>query len=319
MPRSIEPFALSHVLCPTDFSEAAVAALETALALAGRGAEIRLVHVFPRLVPSGGGLAYIAPPVGLDEKTRNELLQKLDRFGHDVVPDGVRLRTVVREGDPHEEIVLEAEDAAAGLIVMGRHSRGALDRWILGSVTEQVVRLAPCPVMVVEPGPHDRGTRPRHVLCAVDLGETAGAILAYAVAVANAMEADLLVLHVVPGPGVDPWAKNPFDVPEYHRNRVEDARRELASLVAGTSLASDGVRQRVVNGVSYREILDAAREDNIDLIVMGSHAGGLLHPFLGSTTRHVLRESERPVLVVPARVSMAREEPMTSSEVLQER
>jgi nucleotide-binding universal stress UspA family protein len=128
------------------------------------------------------------------------------------------------------------------------------------------------------------------VLCALDLGATAEATLAHAVAMANALEGELLVLYVAASRG------------------IEVARNALAALVAKAPVASRGLQERVVTGVPYVEILAAARESGSDLVVVGSHGGGVGdRPFLGSTTLHLFRHSQCPVFVVPVAISRRRE------------
>lgn len=284
-----EPLVLKRVLCATDFSENATAALEASVTLARPSkAEILIVHVAP--FPARSAVGTVCPPAipGIDEKTRADLIERLDRFAHPAVAAGVENRRVLRQGDPSEEIVGESEAAPADLIVMGRHSRDAPARWFLGSVAEAVARRATSPVMVVEASVRRRPGSPHHVLCAVDLGETSVGTLRYAAALTSALDADLLVLHVLAGPGKD---------------TVQDARARLAALVSGASVASGRVRERVVTGVPYEEILTAGRENGIDLVVVGSHADGIFdRQFIGSTTLHLLRRSECAVLVVPAQV-----------------
>jgi nucleotide-binding universal stress UspA family protein len=292
LPSSTDSFALKRVLCATDFSDSAAAALEVAIALARPGkAEIRVIHVRPTPVPSGRPMACLAHRPGIDEKSRNDLMESLDRCGQPAIASGVVTQGVLLQGDAPDEIVREAKHTAADLIVMGRHSQGASNPWILGSVAERVLRIAPCPVVVVRPFPRRRGESPRHVLCGLDLAETAAATLEYAVAVTNVLEADLLVLHVVADGG------------------AEGARSAVAGVVARASATRVRVHERVVTGVPYEEILAAARDSGTDLVAVGSHGGGIVdRQFLGSTTLHLLRESECPVLVVPAHVSQTREQ-----------
>jgi nucleotide-binding universal stress UspA family protein len=289
MARCIEPLALKRVLCATDFSENAASALEAAVACARPSkAEILIVHVVPFPARSAVGTVCPSKTPGIDERTRADLIERLDRFARPAVAAGAQTRSVLRQGDPCGEIVAESEAAPVDLIVMGRHSREAPARWFLGSVAEAMVSRAKCPVMVVEACPRRRAGGPRHVLCAVDLGETTAATLNYAAALTTALEADLLVLHVVACPGED---------------TAPDARSRLAGLVASASIASGRARERVVAGVPYQQILTVGRENAIDPVVVGSHAGGITdRQFIGSTTLHLLRRSECAVLVVPAQV-----------------
>jgi nucleotide-binding universal stress UspA family protein len=216
----------------------------------------------------------------------------------------VETERVLRQGDPAEEIVRLARHAGADLIVMGRHSRGAPDHWFVGSVTEGVVRTAPCAVMVVKPFPRRRGRKPRHVTCALDLGETSAATMAHAAALTGALEADLRVLHVVGGPGSGAGAPTGREAAESAPDTVQDARERLAALVAGARVPSGRVRQDVAAGTLHDEILGAGGEGVTDLVVVGSHGGGIVdRQFIGSTTLHLLRKADCDVLVVPARVA----------------
>jgi nucleotide-binding universal stress UspA family protein len=290
---STEPSAVKRILCATDFSDSASAAIQFAVGLAHScQSEIRIVHVRPPPVPSGRPMGCRAHPPGVDEKSETELTQDLDRYGQPAIAAGLPTQRALRHGEPSEEIVREAKHISADLIVMGRHSQGASNPWILGSVAERVLRQASCPVVVVRPFPRPGGAIPRHVLCALDLGETAAATLEHAVAMANAIEAALTVLHVVAN------------------GQAEAARPTLAAVVAKAPAAKGGVREQVATGVPYQEILAAAHEHGGYLIVVGSHGGGIVdRQFLGSTALHLLRQSECPVLVVPARVSPSRVQP----------
>jgi nucleotide-binding universal stress UspA family protein len=216
------------------------------------------------------------------------------------VSAGIGTETVLRHGEPAEEIVREAQRARACLIVMGRHSRGTPDHWFLGSVAESVLRHAPCPVVVAKPPPRAPGRSPRRVICALDLGETSRATLAQAAVLTCKLGADLLVLHVVSQRASGAGAPGPSDgVPP-----ARDPRVGLGGLVAAAGPASGPVDQRVVTGDPHDQIVGAACETGSDLIVVGSHGGRLLdQPFVGSTTLHLVRKAECDVVVVPALTS----------------
>ncbi len=63
---------------------------------------------------------------------------------------GVRIRTEVMVGHPAEQIIVAAEQESAGLIAMGRRGKGTFGRWLMGSVSEKVLRYAHCAVLVVQ-------------------------------------------------------------------------------------------------------------------------------------------------------------------------
>jgi nucleotide-binding universal stress UspA family protein len=288
LPGTTDSLALKRLLCATDFSDGAVAALEVAVVLARPfQAEIRIVHVRRVPVPSGRPMACLAQAPGIEAKSPTDLMHDLDRFRQAALVSGVATQCAMLEGDPSDQIVREAKHTAADVIVMGRHSQGASNPWILGSVAECVLRKAPCPVVVVRPFPRHRGERPRHVLCGLDLGGTSDATLRYAIAVTKAFDADLQVLHVAAD------------------GEAERARSALAAAVAGASTASGPrIQASVVTGVPHEAILALTQQNDIDLVVVGSHGGGVVErQFLGSTTLHLLRQADCPVLVVPAHVS----------------
>ena len=148
---------MKRIVCPTDFSTAAAAAERQAAALAGPlGAEIVLLHVAIEspLWREALGTAQVRAVFEAQRKwAADTLAERAVALGG----QGVSARGLVKIGVPWEEIVRVAADERADMIVMGTHGRTGLDRLLLGSVTERVVRRAPCPVLTVRPDEHDKG------------------------------------------------------------------------------------------------------------------------------------------------------------------
>ena len=158
------------VLYPTDGSDGADAALETARGLAKTyGATVHVLYVAntnhdafglggepkehaPGMVgdPDGGEAGMVGQRVETDE-----MYAQVEEHGQAIVDeaashfDGVETETVVRSGDPHQVILTYADEVGADAIVMGTHGRTGLDRYLIGSVTEKVVRLSDVPVVTV--------------------------------------------------------------------------------------------------------------------------------------------------------------------------
>lgn len=134
---------VDSILVPTDFSPTSDAALHYAAQMAlTLGARLYLVHV-----PGKTGEHFEASfPVGSFETTASERLsaivtkEELERL---------RPEYVLRVGTPAEEIVRYADVCDADLIIMGTHGRTGIAHALMGSVAEQVVRAAPCPVLLV--------------------------------------------------------------------------------------------------------------------------------------------------------------------------
>jgi nucleotide-binding universal stress UspA family protein len=148
---------LHRILVPTDFSKHSRNALAYATAFAEKfGAELYLLHVVQDLalfIPEAVSVAPpIAPPV--DQLTA-AVREALDREVRDNGLGRFTVHPEVREGTPFYEIIRFAREEGIDLIIMGTHGRGGLAHVLLGSVTEKVVRKAPCPVLTVRHPEHE--------------------------------------------------------------------------------------------------------------------------------------------------------------------
>lgn len=145
--RSV-PDTMRRILLATDLTAASEVATDWAFALAERnGAELLVVSVIdPRELRQES----LRPGLRWDQvrDRRQVAAQELVARGR---PSGLNVSFLVWTGDPGESIVSAAEAEAADLIVVGTHGRGAIGRLLLGSVSEHVVRHAPCPVLVARP------------------------------------------------------------------------------------------------------------------------------------------------------------------------
>ncbi len=142
-----------RILVPLDFSQASAAALDMAALIAGHtGSELILLSVEHWPIDAGYPAPPIPPP---DPKDCESRLEKLFRerqlmWPEDpVFPYGHRLKTMARIGNAADEILNVAKETGADMIVMGTHGRRGISRAILGSVTEQVIRRASCPVLAI--------------------------------------------------------------------------------------------------------------------------------------------------------------------------
>jgi nucleotide-binding universal stress UspA family protein len=137
--------AIHTILHPTDFSDRAAQAFHVASALArDYGARLVVCHVYnPPPVVYGEFGAAPPPP----EETES-LRERLGRWRP--TDESIEVQHYLVEGDPATEIVALAKDCGCDLVVMGTHGRTGLGRLLMGSVAEQVVRRAPCPVLTVK-------------------------------------------------------------------------------------------------------------------------------------------------------------------------
>ena len=141
-----------RILIPLDGSELAEQALEHAYSLAATfGAELLLVGVLDLTAGMYDVYAETLQPLDLKDQLETLLAGTLDRTVERVQAQGHIARRFLEVGVPHEEIAAVAERERADLVVMTTHGRRGLSHLLLGSVTEKVLRTAPCPVLVVRP------------------------------------------------------------------------------------------------------------------------------------------------------------------------
>lgn len=138
----------AHILVPTDFSDNATQALDYAVALAAKlDATVHVLNVI------GAQMLGIELGVALTSSMVDSILegnqQELNRL---VAARAGRAKfgpTVLKFGDARDSILATAAEVGADLVVMGTHGRSGLTRLVIGSVAEAVVRMAPCPVLLV--------------------------------------------------------------------------------------------------------------------------------------------------------------------------
>ncbi len=134
------------IVVATDFSEGSDRALEYASTSAKTtGAKLLIAHV--RSIPEvahGEGMLH----AGMEYEDEGALLRRLQSIEPEI--DGVAYEHRLLRGNPAQQIIQLAKDENAALIVMGTHGRTGLMRLLMGSVAEEVVRQAPCPVLTVK-------------------------------------------------------------------------------------------------------------------------------------------------------------------------
>lgn len=292
-----------ELLVPTDGSETADAALDAALSLASHtGARVHLLSVVNPYV--------LSKVTDIDKgraKAESIIAEAADR-ARDV---GVDAETAVAEGAEHEEIGRYVDERGIDAVVIGTHGRTGIDRALMGSVTEKVVRTVGVPVLTIhEPIPT---FEPSRVLLATDGSDPAGEAERVALALAGEYGATLEALSVVDslslasasdpagGAAIDPAAAGGEaigTVTELLEEQADDAVRAIAEDAEEVGVT---VETTVEEGRPHERILAAGAEHDADVIVIGTHGrSGVERFILGSVAEKVLRLADRPVLVVPA-------------------
>ncbi len=273
------------ILCPTDFSPFSRRALEYAIAIAQpMHAEITFLHVCLMPLPYVSN-DYVTDWMPEEPSLTLQILDKLRGFAAPAQAAGIRCEHLLREGDPADEILRAAASLDPDLIVMGSHGRRGFESWILGSHAERVLRTASCPVLTISglaaPGQESAPVHVAEILCATSASEHSPETVGYARRLADALRANLTVVHLVGARRQDD-TRGPVDV---------DAK----------PIEAVTLEKRFTAGTLSSEILRSAQEHRADLIVVGNHdRGPRAHGFLGSTSSHVVREAECGVLTLRA-------------------
>jgi nucleotide-binding universal stress UspA family protein len=298
---------IRRILCPVDFSDFSRRALDHAIAIARwYDASVTALYVFsPAPVPTFGHGPVVLEPIILTSPDRDQLLADVGRFIAEQQPSGVVVDAVLREGNAAPGIVGQATSMGADLLVIGTHGRSGFERVVLGSVTERVLRKAPCPVLTVPRQlANAGGVVYKRLLCPVDFSETSVRALEYALSLAREADGLLTVLHVQAHEDEYPldMALAGYDAAttlgEFRRSREASIRRRLDELAPAAGEYCT-VERLVTHGKPWREVLRQADERQSDVIVMGVQGRGPADLFLfGSTTQHVVRGASCPVLTI---------------------
>ena len=149
-PRKTES-VLTSILVGTDFSLCAARAFELAVSLAAsQGASVHLLHVLVEPIQAfdvAGALPYL--DVSTQKEWEEAARKRLARAVASAVKRGVAATSELRWGRPSDALVEAAVRIKASLIVLGTHGRGALEKLLIGSTAERVLRLSPVPVLTV--------------------------------------------------------------------------------------------------------------------------------------------------------------------------
>ena len=290
------------ILCPTDFSPGSEHAMRVAVRVAtDNGAELVLAHVcHTPLFAFGGGDPFPAEAI---EQLVKEKQRGLAAATSEALRLGARRATSqFLNGAPWDQIVEALRgDEAFDLVVMGSHGRTGITRVLLGSVTEKVVRHAPCSVLAARPG--SDATSFAHILCPIDFSDSSRHAVERAAQLAAPSGAGLTLLHVIELPVTaagEPFGVDFLEGIEQGSGRVLD---EWASDLKSRVAVPVATEIRVGSpGMQALALLD--HDPTFDLVVIGSHGRtGLGRVLLGSVAEKIVRHAPCPVLVARTRTA----------------
>jgi nucleotide-binding universal stress UspA family protein len=292
-------FKIQTILHPTEFSAPARHAFMLASSLAhSQSARLVVLHVTTPL-------SVVAQRQVAGQRVVGRPFEKLWQQLEEIQPpfSGVPVEHRLEVGEAAAEIVRVVQEGKCDLIVMGTQGRTGLPRLLMGSVAEQVVRSAPCPVVTVRlpmTSPSSSLDAPptdveiRTVLHPTDFSVSSDVAFQLACSLSRDHDAQLVVLHVAPVLVPPPSEMGTPPQPTSHENLWQALKQVHAPdpNVRVQHLLEDGFDAATV-------IRDTAGAVQCDLIVMGTHGRtGLDRLLMGSVAEKVLRSAPCPVLTV---------------------
>jgi nucleotide-binding universal stress UspA family protein len=286
---------IKRILCPVDFSEFSAAAYEYGHSLARHyQAKLFIQHVGELFISVSH--QYVSQPL-IDQVYAYQVAdaeEKIRELAARRSLDEVEYAVVLERGHPADCILEFADLEKMDLIVMGAHGKRGLDRLVLGSVTERVLRKAHCPVLVVPPLARETpgtGAEPvqfRKILYCTDFNEDSPRALEYALLLACQYKAELSLLHVL-----ERASEQKLE------SERQQALQQLKAAIPENVHTCGPVGTAVRAGKPYEQILEDAADTGSDLIIMGVRGRSAVNLALfGSTTHRVIQLGSCPVLVV---------------------
>jgi nucleotide-binding universal stress UspA family protein len=280
-----------RILFPTDGGDGAEAAFDHVLDLAAdHGATVHVLNVADTTHDS-------VTRVGRD------VVDVLEREGEEVVEAAadraadrdVETVTAVLQGGVAETVVTYADEREMDVIAMPTRGRTGLDRLLLGSTTERIVRRSTVPVLSLRPDDEPARYPYRNVLVPTDGSDLAGEALDRAVGLASRSGATLHLLSVVDTGGVGADAPSGTDAPV---SAAEETVAEAAAVAEAAGVET--VEHAEVGSSAARGIQSYLADSDVDLVIMGTRGRtGVERYLLGSVAERTVRAAPVPVVTVP--------------------
>jgi len=281
------------ILCPIDFFSASRRAFEYAVKLAENyGATLELLHVVSPIIPSVYGSTISVSD--LTAEFQNDANRQLQTFKLRADKKHIAVHTTVVIGDVDTEIRRSITAGKPDLVVVGTRGRRGFERWVLGSVTEKLMRHCPVPLLVIGSNGATRMVPPAiaRMIVTTDFSSGTADAINYAFSIAGESQSKVTLLHVI-NDGVPANSKTREDL-------FGNIRTELEKLVPDEARPWCEVRTQIDSGTPWRAILKRIQAEKPGLLVMNVHGKGVLERALvGSTADRVLRGSCCPVLLIP--------------------
>jgi len=277
------------ILYPTKFEEFALPILKSLTCLKAGGLEeivmLNVIETKSLLILRDSGF-----PVDFD-RIQDSAQKEMDSFAEYLKAEGIAVKTKIVKGSLVPEILKIAGEENVSLIVAGRQKRDILGELFVGSTTDRIIRKSDVPVLVAkyhilkeiagETVEQYCINMFKKILYPTDWSPCAERVKQYVPALHRVGASEIIIVYVL---------ENEFDL---------GVKEKLSALKQEFQSQGFKVSVQLLKGKPYREINKIATEEDVSLIVMGSHGKGFTEAiFWGSVSQRVVEYSEKPVLVV---------------------
>ena len=303
--NAISSVPVKNVLFATDFSDASEAALPYATAICRHfGATLHAAHVISdgSLMLMTGGVDYVSMGT-IYEDAQGEAKEKLEQLSARF--EGIPHRSYIRHGSVWKQLAAIAEENAIDQIIVGTHGRTGIGKLLLGSVAEDILRHAACPVLTVGPKVSGHAKLPdfvtrgrdvaplelelQQIIFATNFAASAERAAREAIALAGEFRSRLTAMHVI----------EDYRQLGSHPGPIEESVEKLRHLIADAGALQYAPEIMVEFGSAAERILKVASDREADLIVLGARSvarAGTHLPW--SSAHHVIANAHCPVLTV---------------------
>jgi len=284
------------IMCAVDFSSSTEKLVEYSASLCKEfHASLVLVHIVldvDTLLISSESFIDLKEIQRLHIKGARE---RLDLLAKELT---IKAELLVGQGAPADEIARLALEKEIDMVTMATHGKSGIKRFMIGSVTEKVMKTINCPLLVLSAresdslSPANIPMKLEKVLVGCDFSPDSKLAFAYGLSLAQEFQAQLFLVHVI----------KPTEYDE-KREKIDELRGRLESqlhwMVPEESRNWCTPNIALLDGEPCRELMKYAKEQEIDMIVLGIRGHTLLEKlFVGSTADRVIRQSPCPVLAV---------------------
>jgi len=294
---------LKNIMCLTDLSAFSNQTIDYGIALAREfESHLYLCHVVD--IPS---MALYAESHMDPAEHQKQLIKNAEStFGDLIKGENIDWEPLIIVGPTVSEISRLVEEKQIDLAIAASHGRSGLKRLVLGSITEELIRTISCPMLVIR-SPEKTAKKPepvefrlKKIMAGCDFSSDSLLAFRYALSFAQEFEAELHLVHVIEPPTYQYISKTISDT---EKGGYEDLKtllnEKLEKLVPQEARNWCSPVTNLLEGRADKKIVEYAKDNQIDLIVLGVRGHGLVETlFLGSTTDRVARQAPCPVLSV---------------------